>query len=148
MPSTSIRWDVVSWVVARLRDHPTLQRDSSVDPGWPGDKKLRPSMVWVDDIDGEVSIPVATAGRKHRTDTFRVPILVRTTHGRSIDECMARLFEIVAAVEDELAEASTLEDLPGVVSAEVTAEDQTAGVTPEGPVAFARIELTIESRLT
>jgi hypothetical protein len=60
---------------------------------------------------------------------------------------MSRLFELVAVVENLLADDTSLGDLDGVLSAELTNGRQTSAMFPEGPTAYGELILTIETRL-
>lgn len=147
MPETSIRWATVKHLVDLLRAHESMA-GVLVEPGWPGDLNMTDEMVWLDELSGDVSIPVATGGRKHRDDRFTVPLLVRVAGRRDLDATMSRLTEVCAAIEDVLADDPTLESFDGIVSAQITDEDQTCGSTPEGPLGFGRVVVSVHSRLT
>lgn len=143
MAPSTIRWDVTKHLVDRIRDrHPGLQ----VEPGWPGDR-LEAEAVWVDELDGEVTIPVMTAGRKYRDDKFTIPFEIRVAGKGDLDDTMARLSEIVAGIEDDLADDPALGDFDGLISAEVSSERMTSGeIRNVGWIGFAEVVVSCHAR--
>lgn len=146
-PTTNIRWLCIKHLIDLIRVHPAMSK-VLVEPGWPGDKHNRPEMVWVEDVDGDVSIPVMTGGRTHRDDQFEIMFLCRIAGQRNLDNTLTRLTEIMAAIEDTLAESPTLENFDGVVSAEIISERFTCGETPaDGRLGFGQVVVSVHSRL-
>lgn len=146
MATTSIRWAVLDQLVT------TITADARADgvtvsAWWPGDKLDTAEMIWADEIDGDVSIPVLTPDRKVRDDQFEIRFEVRVIGKASVSDTMDRLDELVAIFEDTLADDTTLGDFDGIVSAEVSAERQTCAMLPEGPVGFAEVTVAVHSRL-
>jgi hypothetical protein len=119
----------------------------TVEPGWPGDRVPQAELIWLDEIDGTVNIPVMTGGRKPRDDIFNLPLQIRVIGYGTLTDTMQRLTTIVATVEDLLADDTSLADLDGVLSAEVTEERQTSAMFPEGPTGFAEVVVTVSTRL-
>jgi hypothetical protein len=144
--TTSVRWQATEQVCALLRSSPSLT-GVTVEPGWPGDRVPAAQLIWFDEIDGAISVPVMTGGRKQRADTFTLSIQIRVIGLGTLDETMSRLFEIVGVVENLLADDTSLGDLDGVLSAELTNGRQTSAMFPEGPAAYGELILTIETRL-
>ena len=144
--TTSIRWQAAERVVSLLRAEPLL-RSVSIEPGWPGDRVPQAELIWLDEIDGTVNIPVMTGGRKQRDDIFNLPFQIRVLGYATLAETMERLTTLVATIEDVLADDTSLLELDGVLSAEVTEERQTSAMFPEGPVGFAEVVVTVSSRL-
>lgn len=144
--TTSIRWEAATRVVALLRSEPLLA-GVTIEPGWPGDRVPQAELIWLDEIDGTVAIPVMTGGRKQRDDVFTLPLQMRVIGLGTLDDTMARLATLVATVEDLLADDTSLADLEGVLSAEVTEERQTSAMFPEGPAGFAEVVITVSTRL-
>jgi hypothetical protein len=144
--TTSIRWQAAERVVSLLRAEPLL-RSVSIEPGWPGDRVPQAELIWLDEIDGTVNIPVMTGGRKQRDDIFNLPFQIRVLGYATLTETMERLTTLVATIEDVLADDTSLLELDGVLSAEVTEERQTSAMFPEGPVGFAEVVVTVSSRL-
>lgn len=148
MPATSIRWQVARYLLDLARSHGDLDGVQIFD-GWPGDKARVPEMMWVEDIDSDVSIPVMTGGRTHRDDRFEITLSIRVVGRRDRASTVDRIDEIAAAIEDIVADSSTLHDFDGVVSAEVTRERSTSADTPsDGPLGFGQIVVFVHTRLT
>lgn len=143
---TSIRWQTVTQVIGLLEAEPTLT-GVSIEPGWPGDRVPLAELIWIDELDGNVEIPVMTGGRKQRNDDFTIAMQIRVLGQGTTNDTMRRLFEITAAIENVLADDPSLADLDGVLSAEITSERQTTAMLPEGPAGYAEVVLTISTRL-
>jgi hypothetical protein len=60
---------------------------------------------------------------------------------------MGKLSVLIAAVENVLADDTSLDDLDGVLSAEITRERMTSAMFPEGPVGFAEVVVSVSTRL-
>lgn len=143
MARNTIRWDVTQHLVRQIRDRfPEIQ----VEPGWPGDL-LAAEAVWVDQLDGEVSIPVLSAGRKYRDDRFTIPFEIRVAGKGTLDATMTRLSEIVAGIEDDLADDPGLGTFDGLISAEITSERMTAGeIRNVGWIGFGEVVVACHAR--
>lgn len=143
-PRTNVRLDVARWLVERIG---IALPHAQVEPGWPGDNIGRDA-IWVDEIEGEQTLPVMAAGRRQRDDRFVVPFEIRSVRP-ALDDAADALSVLVAAVEDVLADAHTLDDdVPGVLSAEITDERSLCARTPtDGCRGFARVEVTVHTRL-
>lgn len=116
-----------------------------VEPGYPGDTQTDES-VWVDGLDGDVEIPVMTAGRKMRDDEFKVPFAVRVAGLPTLDATMARLSEIVAALEDELADDPGLGALDGLIDAVISSETLTVGQLRTVFIGFGQVVVDCHAR--
>lgn len=147
MADTSIRWATTNQLVALIRDA-SAATGVVVEPGWPGDQNVRPEMLWVDDITSTQEIPVMSGGRMHRDDFFTIRFLSRVAGRKTLDETMSRLDELAALIENPVADGPTLEDLDGVVSAEIATTDMTCGRTPDGCLGYGVHEVRVHSRLT
>ena len=147
MATTSIRWAAVNQIVTLISSSP-LMANVVVAPGFPGEQIAKTAqLVWIDEIDGQVSIPVMVGGRKERNDDFDIPIEVKVVGFATLDDTMQRLVEIVAVIEDTLADDTSLGDLDGVLSAEISRERITSAILPEGPVGFAQVTVSVSTRL-
>ncbi len=146
MATTSIRWDACTRIVSLLRADNTLT-GVTVEPGWPGDRVPAAQLIWVDELDGTCEIPVMTAGRKQRNDDFDIPLQMRVMGLGTLDDTMGKLSVLIAAVENALADDTSLDDLDGVLSAEITRERMTSAMFPEGPVGFAEVVVSVSTRL-
>lgn len=146
MATVNIRWTVVSKIIDLISSSP-LVAGVTVAPGWPGERNHLAQIIWIDDIDGNVEIPVMTGGRKQRNDDFDIPIQFQVLGFVNLDDTMRRLTELVAIVEDTLADDTSLDNLDGVLSAQITRERMTSAVTTEGPVGFAEVTVSVTTRL-
>lgn len=146
MATTSIRWEAATRIVDLLRNDPALAA-VSVEPGWPGDRSPSAQLIWIDELDGTCEIPVMTGGRKQRNDDFDIPLQMRVIGLATLDEIMDRLSVLIAAVENLLANDTSLNNLDGVLSAEITRERMTSSTFPEGPVGFAEVIVSVSTRL-
>lgn len=146
MATVNIRWQVVSKIIDLISSNPLIA-GVTVAPGWPGERNHLAQIIWIDDIDGNVEIPVMTGGRKQRNDDFDIPIQFQVLGFVNLDDTMRRLTELVAIVEDTLADDTSLDNLDGVLSAQITRERMTSAVTTEGPVGFAEVTVSVTTRL-
>lgn len=146
MPDVGPRWELVRHLIDTLRQHASLV-GVQVEPGWPGDQQTSES-VWVNDLDGEISIPLANAGRKYRDDIFRIPFEIRVANRGDLDSTADRTEEIVNAIDDVLADDPALDEFPGLVSAEITSNRTTFGRTPEGVLGFGEVVVSAHLRLS
>lgn len=146
MATTNIRWAACQRIVSLLQSDNTLT-GVTVEPGWPGDRAPTARLIWIDELDGTCEIPVMTGGRKQRNDDFDIPLQIRVIGLGTLDDTMGQLSVLVAAVENALANSTTLEDLDGVLSAEITRERMTSAMFPEGPVGFAEVVVSVSTRL-
>lgn len=146
MATVNIRWTVVSKIIDLISSNP-LVAGVTVAPGWPGERNHLAQIIWIDDIDGNVEIPVMTGGRKQRNDDFDIPIQFQVLGFVNLDDTMRRLTELVAIVENTLADDTSLDNLDGVLSAQITRERMTSAVTTEGPVGFAEVTVSVTTRL-
>jgi len=146
MATTNIRWSACQRIVSLLQSDATLM-GVTVEPGWPGDRAPTAQLIWIDELDGTCEIPVMTGGRKQRNDDFEIPLQIRVIGLGTLDETMVRLTEILAVIENTLASDTSLDDLDGVLSAEITRERMTSAMFPEGPVGFAEVVVSISTRL-
>jgi hypothetical protein len=122
--------------------------DVGVTPGYAGES-ITPDAVWLDSIIGDIEIANLKAGRKERDDNFDVPVLSRVAaNGRDHDEVMERITEIAASIEDELANDPGLDELDGVISAEVTSEQCSCAQFTEGWIGFGEVIVSVHARLT
>jgi hypothetical protein len=147
MATTSIRSEVkaalVSTITAAL---PGVQ----VSQGWPG-RGIEPEFVAVANVSGTMSLPLMQAGRKPREDDFVISILIGTAKGGrdTIEEVEARALELLAVVEDALADDPSLGEIDGVLWMAIERVDgPNSEITTEGPAAFLTVEIAVRSRLS
>lgn len=145
MPSTSVRRAAMRTLLAGLR---AADQKVLVASGWPGDKNVRPRMIWVDEVRSSEDPPVMTGGRIHRDDLFTIVLLFRVTGYRTTDDAHDALEALDALVDNYLADYPNLGDLDGVIDATAGEGDFTVGTTPTGVVGYGRREVQIHARLT
>lgn len=143
---TVARWQILSALLNMLRTNATMT-NVGVWPGWPGDQNVTPEMVWLEEITGTLDIPVFGGPRMRRDDQFTMPFLVQASGQLTIDDAMDRIVHITGAFETIVADDATLEDADSVVSAQITDLAHTVALTPEGPLAYARLVVSVHSRL-
>lgn len=144
MASNTIRWSLTKAIIDLLR---AQLPDMQIEPGYPGDT-LAAEAIWVGILDGQVDIPVMTAGRKDRDDQFDIPFEVTVRGLSDLDSTMTRLSELVSVIEDVLADDPGLNNFDGVIDAQVTRERMTsADVQGAGRVGNAEVIVSVHSRL-
>lgn len=146
MATTSIRWALTKHLIDILRNDVDLA-SVTVEPGWPGNEYVTAEMVWVDELAGDVVVPVMSAGRKQRDDVFTIPFEIRVAGKTDLDAVMERLSVLVATIEDALANDPGLDTYDGLIDAEVVSERFTAARTPDGVLGFAEVVVEAHSRL-
>ena len=144
MATTNIRWTVTKTLIDLIRAHPSVI-GVQVEPGWPGDTEAE--AIWVDELDGEVDMPLMMGGRKIRDDRFTIPFEIRVANRDDLDSTMERLLELVAAIEDVTADDPTLGGLDSMPSAVISHERQICARTPDGHIGFAEVVVDVHSRL-
>lgn len=148
MASRLNRWACTQEVLDLVREHELVPASVSVTATYPGDERKAES-VWVDTIEGSIEWPVMQATRRQFDDLFDITLAVSTLDKASEDAAMTRTEELVSGVVEALQDLSTLNDLDGVLSAEVSsvaffaAETKTAGFRGIGQVV-----VSVHSRIT
>lgn len=145
MATTNVRWTVVKHLIDTLRADPRLA-GVRVEPGYPGDE-AGAECVWVYGLDGDVEIPVMTGGRKQRDDKFDIPLIIRVMNNADLDPTFQRLTEIVGAIEDTLADDSSMAGVDGVLSAEIGHIGMSCGPTKQLYAGVAEVTVSVHSRL-
>jgi hypothetical protein len=143
--TTSVRWAVTKHLVDLIRANPDLA-GVRVEPGYPGDE-AGAEAIWVYGLDGELSIPLMQAGRKQRDDRFEIPFQVAVSLNANLDTTFQRLTEIVAAIEDVLADDPSLGGIDGVIAAEITSERLSCGPSRQLYMGVAEVVVSVHARL-
>lgn len=154
MATTSIRWALTRHMVDRLAELPALSAVEVWD-AWPGEKNVSREMMYVDELAGALNIPVSEgANNRHsRDDMFDIVWLTRIATDLVTDPRTGlravgdRHAVIVGVLEDWLADDPSIDEFDGVVSAEITDARSMVGMTPEGPMAFGQLTVSVHSRL-
>lgn len=141
--TNTIRWDVTKHLIAIIR---TKFNDLQVEAGFPGDR-MEAESVWVDELDGEITIPVMKSGRKHRDDEFTIPFEIRVAGRSDLDSTMERISEIIAGIEDVLADDPGLDDFDGLIDAVIDSERMTSGeIRNAGWIGFGEVVVSCHAR--
>ncbi len=149
MASAPIRQVVAEHLVDVLAGHELLG-GVQVEDGYPGELAAAgPELVWVAEIANvEVAIPVGTGGTKVYDDRFAVRLSIRVAGRPNRRATARRLAEIHRGIHQVLATDATLDDLDGVLSAEITDRRSTVGSpTPDGHLGFGLVVVTVHSRI-
>lgn len=103
------RWPVRKRLAAVLAQAPGLST-VSVTTTAPMDPSVSAEHVWCSDASGSIQPGPYVSGRQENDDEFTVTIRVLTRRGRTHDECMERVSEIVSAIYDAIADGTDLID--------------------------------------
>ena len=141
--------DVVDYLVDAMAGSELLGGVQVVE-GLPGDLKVVGNeLIAVDDeITSETSMPVATAGTKPYDDVFEVLLRIRVRGRATRADTKNRLAEIHAAIHELLAGDPSLGSLDGVLSASIVRRRRLVTSTPDGPLGYGEVYLSIHSRIT
>lgn len=124
-----------------------------VAAGWPGEDQAAEA-VWVDEVDGTLTLPATGPATVLADDEFRVPIEVRVSQAGDLTATRARLGELVAAVTDAIRSHPDLDDLDGTgwaltdIAFDGSQRRDVVWDSPAGPAGAARLEPVATVRLT
>jgi hypothetical protein len=146
-PTTSIAWPLAQQV-ATLIDAKTATNGVAVSASWPGDKNIKPEMMFVAELKAvDVQIPNSKAGRTQRVQTIEFMVVCMVARKRTADAAMDRLSELIGAVEDVFADDPRL-GTDGVELAEITGYEFFYPETADtGYLASAHVECSVQTRL-
>jgi hypothetical protein len=137
---------VLGEIIDGLRERADLV-DVQIEKGYPGDA-VKAEAIYPGEITADVDYPVMTgAAPRARDQMLTIPLEIRVASRRTLDDVHDRLGELIGAVDEYLAETSTLDDHPNVV--EVTLDDirHAIGPVPEGFLGFGLLTLTVHTRV-
>lgn len=148
MAETMVRQDVAKDILAGVRALPACS-GVQFEFGYPGDS-ARGELVWLATVDGTIVMPLMSAARKPRDDTFRMLFRVQIVGKRTIELAFARLTDVVGAFDDYLANYSTIADRWSGVVISLSIDTPVMAVTtlPEGPVGIAEVSIEVRTRLS
>ncbi|CAB5217847.1 hypothetical protein UFOVP209_23 [uncultured Caudovirales phage] len=146
MATTSVRYAVINAIVTALRSKAALSA-VNVQPCYPGDRNIFAETIWIDQVDGNLDIPVMVGGRKEYDDIFNVPVEIRVAGQITPEDCRSRLETLASIVRDCLQDDPTLSGLDGVVSAVMEDQKSYASGTPDGYIGFAEIVINVHTRI-
>lgn len=146
LATTNIRHLVIQQLIDTLKAKPELA-GVQVEYSWPGDAMEREG-IFAGDATGKVSIVLMSTGRKYRDDVFDLPVYIwagRT--GGTEHEARVRAAELLAPLEDVLADDPTLNNLTGLWDGgNYTLEGPHSTLTDEGGVASFTVTLHFQAR--
>lgn len=143
-----MRAQAVAAVLAMLRGADALD-GVGVYSLWPGDRNQSPEMIWVGvDLDGDLEVPVMTAGPKTYDDQFELPLEIQVAGSWDPDRAAARAGEIADSIIEVLRTDHTVGGLDSVITATVSRyRGPTGVVTPERTMAWAQITVSLHLRI-
>ena len=144
----SVRADVVQALVDKLDNAASLEGVTILD-GLDG-KQITNETIIVANLKGvEGGIRDMRAGRKARTDKFDVTVILwAAQQGQTAAQARSRCVELLAALEDVLADDPSLGSVPGLYSAQLGPYDgPDAAPGTEGHVAQITATINCDSRL-
>lgn len=146
MATALVRWPICQQFIALLRDQPLLA-GVQVEPGWPGDQ-LAAEAIWVDGMDGQLTLPVMMAGRKIVDDKFLLTIVFHVTNRTDLYDTQNRLSEMVSAALNVIQNDPGLDNFDGVLDSDPpTIRGPVAALSPEGHVGYADLTVNVHSRI-
>lgn len=150
MAENTIRWKVISRIAELARQRAELD-GVTIDPaGFPGDLHGSEA-VYLSDLQGSLNVPVTrTAGeRVTYDDDFTITWAIDVfADGKDRDDTMARADEIVAAMQDVIANDCQLGQLDGLVTARLNEQRGPIGIDVQGVglVVHAQLFVQIHAR--
>jgi hypothetical protein len=144
--TTSIRPAVKSALLTALQLKPELE-GVQLSYGWPGDA-LEREHIWIGNVTGTVRIALLSTGRKYRDDKFNVSVFVQAgLIGGTEAEAEERATQLLAALEDVLADDPSIGEVDGLIDAELTTVDGPhTMLTKEGAVTMYVCEINCHGR--
>lgn len=146
----SARWACSKKLAEILSDDPVLAV-GTVLPTPPGDKQRDNEYVFVTGTEGSfIAGPSAGNTRLINDDEFTINLELMTRHRGTLDDCMARIEEMAAAVYRLVSASGNLDALEtedwSVTEARPGALSMTPYQDPEGPWAYATLGVDVEVR--
>jgi len=136
----------VAAAIAALIDA-ELGPEVQVSDGRPPTGELRPECVYVADADGRDTVPVHKSGRKEREEDYQLAVIVSVHLDQgTVAQAKARAFELLAAVEDVLADDPSLGDVDGLIHATAGRWHSETGWA-QGPVCVIGLEVDCLARI-
>lgn len=114
----------------------------------PGDKGRREQMFFAEVRQADQDPVALKAGRRRRDEEYELDLIVDCSSKPSAEAAESRCMELVAELEEELAEDTTIHATPGVLWALVTDLTLKTAETGDGAIARAVVTITVRARLT
>lgn len=142
------RWQVADHILDLVRSHAAVASDVTVENGWPGDAG-KSEAIWLGQIEGDLTLPLAMAGRKYMDDQFDLTFDIRVSNRANRADTADRMDDLIQVFLDITQDDPTLDDYPGIVSALCSTIRQTPPIdTPTmGHQGFAQVVVSVHSRL-
>lgn len=119
-----------------------------VSRGYPGESFIERESVYVDRITGAHAIANIKAGRKQRDETYKLVVVVSVAEDiGTVADVEDRAFELLAEVEDWLADDPSLGDVDGVVFATAGEFELFSDMTANGVACVIRFDIDVTARL-
>jgi hypothetical protein len=144
--TTSIRHSLKAHLVDLLSAAPGLA-GVQIAYGFPGDSMER-ECVYVARVTGTVEILLMQGGRKQRDDQFTITLIIQAgLDGGSEQASEERASEMYAVVENVLADDPSLDDVDGLIDAQIRQVDGPHTMqTMEGALAMFAIDIECHAR--
>lgn len=113
----------------------------------PGDKARREQMFCSEVRVSEQSPVALRAGRRKRDEEYELDMLIDCSSKTTPETSESRCMELVAELENELAEDTTIRATDGVLWATVADMRLKTAETGDGPTSRATVTITVRGRL-
>jgi hypothetical protein len=134
-------------IVSSLKARPALT-GVLISYADPGDKSRR-EQIFCSEVRVSEQSPVALkTGRRKRDEEYEIDVIVDCYSKTTPSSAETRCMEMVAELEDELADDTTIQGTDGILWATVTDMRLRTTETGDGPYARAIITITVRGRLT
>lgn len=119
-----------------------------VSRGYPGESFIERESVYIDRITGAHAIANIKAGRKQRDETYAMTVVVAVVEDTgTVADVEDRAFELLAEVEDWLADDPSLGDVDGVVHATAGDFRLFSDMTTNGAACVIEFDINVAARL-
>lgn len=116
--------------------------------GRPADSLLQRECVYTGQVTGHHAIANIKAGRKQRNENYTIDVVCSVLQARgTVAAARNRAYELVAAVEDALANDPFLGAVDGLIAATAGGFRDVSDFVKEGPAAVVVLEVECSARL-
>ena len=127
----------------------TALPSTQVTYGRPADSMLSRNCVWLGRAAGADRIPVMSAGRKVREQTYSVTVFVWVAKPRgTVEAAEDEAHDLLAEVEDALADDPALGGVDGLIHATAGTWEAEADLAKEGPFCLVTLDVDCLARLS
>lgn len=146
MATRSVRWLLVQQYAALFSQHP-LAGPVAVHAFPPGEMDVTDEMIVATKITSVWGNPNQKAGRQERDESITVEWAVMVNGLSDEDTCMSRFDELVAVIDDTVADDRTLDNFDGQADASVTASEGVPMRAQDGFYVMGTVTTVTETRL-